>query len=320
MMTAHLPGCLRPTTMLGFGCAALSAGSSRRHSIRLVHMANDAGIQHFDTAPPYGMGTAEGVLGEALKSRRHDVTVATKVGIARPRHAWALMPARSLAAPLRRLVPGLTRRVGASAYTGLTARSKLDVPSVEVSLADSLRLLRTDYVDLLLLHEVTPDQLTDELLQFLESLRRRGLVRALGTGTSYVNTLAIRERHPNFFDVWQFSWSVLDVDQQQPANFTITHGAVQRALTPLRNSLHRDAGLVRRLSDATGVDLAIDDHLGDVLIGAAMANNPGGITLVASRQKSRIVRNARLMSDRGFVDAGQRLIRALAAEPATVDQ
>ena len=76
--------------------------------------------------------------------------------------------------------------------------------------------------------------------------------------------------------------------------------------------------MVRRLSDATGVDLAVDDHLGDVLIGAAMANNPGGITLVASRQKSHIVANARLLSDRRFVDAGQRLIRALAAEPEMV--
>jgi aryl-alcohol dehydrogenase-like predicted oxidoreductase len=318
MMMAHLPGCSRPTTALGFGCAALSAGSSRRHSIRLVHMANDAGIQHFDTAPPYGMGTSEGVLGEALKSRRQDVTVATKVGIARPRHAWALMPARSLAAPLRRLVPGMTRRVGASAYTGLTAHTKLDVQSVEASLTDSLRRLRTDYVDLLLLHEVTPDKLTEELLHFLESLRRRGLVRALGTGTSYENTLAIRDKHPKFFDVWQYSWSVLDLDQQPPANFTITHRAVQRALARLRNSLHTDAELVRRLSDATGVDLAVDDHLGDVLIGAAMANNPGGITLVASRQKSHILANVRLMSDRRFVDAGERLIRALSAEPDMV--
>ena len=102
------------------------------------------------------MGTAEEVLGEALKSRRHDVTVATKVGIARPKHPRAVMFMRSVAAPLRKLVPGLTRRVGASAYTGLTARAKFGPDFVEASLTDSLRRLRTDYVDLLLLHEVSP--------------------------------------------------------------------------------------------------------------------------------------------------------------------
>jgi len=315
---AELPGHSKPTTVLGFGCASLSAGSSRRHSIKLVHAANDAGIRHFDVAPPYGMGTAEEVLGEALKNRRHDVTVATKVGIAPPRYPGAIMCVRSVVAPLRKLVPALTRRAGASAYSGLSARAMFAPHFVEASIRNSLRRLRTDYVDLLLLHEVSPDNLTDELLSLLERLRRNGQVRALGTGTSYEHTLAIRALHPAFFDVWQYSWSVLDIEQQRPVSFTITHRAIQRALAPLRNWLRGDAGRTRRLSDATGVDLAAGDNLGDVLIGAAMANNPDGITLLSSRQKSRIVTNARLMSDRLFVCAGQRLIRALSIEPDMV--
>jgi aryl-alcohol dehydrogenase-like predicted oxidoreductase len=313
-MMPQLPGCLRPTSALGFGCASLSAGSSRRHSIRLVHAAYDAGIRHFDVAPPYGMGTAENVLGEALKHRRQNVTVATKVGITRPKHPWAVTLIRSLAAPIRKLVPSLTRRVGASAYTGLTARAKLDERGVEISLLDSLRLLRTDYLDLLLLHEVTLGDLTAELLSVLENLRRNGMVRGLGTGTSYENTLAIRAQHGAFFDVWQYSWSVLDLDQKKPVDFTITHRAIQRAFTPLRDWLRNDESRVRHLSDATGLDLTVDDNLGAVLIGAAMANNPRGITLISSRQQTRVDANARLMSDQNFVGAGQRLISVLAAE------
>ena len=68
------------------------------------------------------------------------------------------------------------------------------------------------------------------------------------------------------------------------------------------------------MSDATGVDLSGNEALGNVLIGAAMANNPGGITLVSSRNKSRVEANARLLADETFVQAGQRLIVALAAE------
>jgi D-threo-aldose 1-dehydrogenase len=317
-MTVQLPGCVQPTTALGFGCAALSAGSSRRHSIRLVHAAYDAGIRHFDVAPPYGMGTAEDVLGEALNLKRHEVTVAIKVGIARPRHVRGIMLVRSLAAPLRKLIPGLTRRVGASAYTGLTERPKLDIRMVEASVKDSLRRLRTGYVDLLLLHEVTASQLTDELLEFLETLRRQGDVRALGTGTSYESTLTIRAKHADFFDVWQHSWSVLDLHQQQPVPFTITHRAIQRALVPLRDWLGEDQARTRRLSDATGIDLGIEDNLGRILLGAAMANNSSGITLISSHQKSRIKAAARLMSDRSFVAAGQQLIGALAAEAEVV--
>ncbi|HEY0785896.1 MAG TPA: aldo/keto reductase, partial [Acidobacteriaceae bacterium] len=185
----QLPGCGHSTTALGFGCSSLSGGTSRGHSIRLVHAAHDAGIRHFDVARSYGMGTAEDVLGQALKGRRQGVTLATKVGIDRPRHAWAIMTARSLAAPLRRLVPALTRSVGASAYTGLKVHTRFEPQFVEASVTDSLRRLRTDYVDLLLLHEVSAEQVNDTLLSCLDALRRRGLVRALGTGTSYENTV-----------------------------------------------------------------------------------------------------------------------------------
>jgi aryl-alcohol dehydrogenase-like predicted oxidoreductase len=318
MMAANLPGSPRPTTALGFGCSALSGGSGRRQSIKLVHAAYDADIRHFDVAPPYGMGTAEDVLGEALKGRRHDTTVATKVGITRPRHGSAIILMRSLASPLRKLVPVLTRQVGASAYRGSTAHAKLDAGFVEASVTDSLRRLRTDYLDLLLLHEVSLGQLTSELLSLLGGLRQKGLIRALGTGTSYERTLAIRTEHRTFFDVWQYSWSVLDVDQQGPMEFTITHRAIQRALIPLRDWLHKYPARMRRLSDATGVDLSVGDNLGDVLLGAAMANNPGGITLVSSRQKGRIEANARLLSDENFVGVGQQLIAALAAEEDVV--
>lgn len=311
----HLPGSSFSTSSIGFGCASLSAGSSRRDSINLVHAALDAGIRHFDVAPPYGMGTAEDVLGEALKHRRNDVTIATKVGFSRPRHAWAVMYMRSIAAPLRKLVPHLTRRVGASAYRSLTTRPKFDSAFVQSSLTESLRRLRTNHIDLLLLHEVTVDDLTTDLLECLDKLRRHGVVRCLGTGTSYENTLAIRNGYPGFFDAWQYSWSVLDTNQQPPVDFTVTHRAIQRAFAPLRDWLRSDARISRRVSDAIGIDLTAEQSLGYVLLGAAIAHNPGGITLVASRQKSRIAANAGLLSDRTFVAAGQRLIAAMAHEP-----
>jgi len=314
MMTVELPGGVIGTTALGFGCSSLSGGTSRSHSIRLVHAAYAAGIRHFDVARSYGMGTAEGVLGDALKQYRQKVTIATKVGIDRPKHAEAIMLVRSLAAPLRKMVPALTRKVGASTYTGMKVHTKFEPQFVEASVTDSLRRLRTDYVDLLLLHEITPEKVTDELLACLAAMKQKGWVRALGTGTSYESTVAIRAAHPEFFDVWQYSWSVLDSDQQPPVAFTITHRAIQRALAPLRGWLQEDAARTRRLSDATGVDLAGNDNLGNVLIGAAMANNQGGITLVSSRNKSRVEANARLLADETFVQAGQRLIGALAAE------
>ena len=162
---------------------------------------------------------------------------------------------------------------------------------------------------------MTLDKLTDEALAFLDSLRQRGIVGALGTGTSYANTLAIREKHREFFDVWQYSWSAMDLGQEPVQKFTITHRAIQRSFAPLRQWLSEKAERMRRFSDAAGLDLSTEDNLVKALVGAAMANNPEGITLVASRQKRRVIDHARLMEDAGLVMTGRRLIDALATAP-----
>jgi aryl-alcohol dehydrogenase-like predicted oxidoreductase len=52
----------------------------RRQAIRTVHAALDAGITYVDTAPAYGEGHSESVIGEALEGRRSSVVLATKVG------------------------------------------------------------------------------------------------------------------------------------------------------------------------------------------------------------------------------------------------
>ena len=67
---------------LGFGCGRLKGGHEKANALRLVHAALDMGLRHFDTAPPYGLGMSEAVLGEALKGRQEDVTVVTKAGLA----------------------------------------------------------------------------------------------------------------------------------------------------------------------------------------------------------------------------------------------
>jgi aryl-alcohol dehydrogenase-like predicted oxidoreductase len=51
----------------------------RREAIRTVHAALDAGITYVDTAPSYGDGNSESIIGEAVESRRDQVTLATKV-------------------------------------------------------------------------------------------------------------------------------------------------------------------------------------------------------------------------------------------------
>jgi aryl-alcohol dehydrogenase-like predicted oxidoreductase len=68
-----------------FGCANLASdwdpysAEGRRRAISTIHAALDAGITYIDTAPGYGQGHSEGIIGEATQGRRDEFTLATKV-------------------------------------------------------------------------------------------------------------------------------------------------------------------------------------------------------------------------------------------------
>ena len=59
-----LPGTPLTTTVIGFGCSNLFGGKTREEGLRLLEVAYDCGIRHFDVARYYGFGDAEGLLGE----------------------------------------------------------------------------------------------------------------------------------------------------------------------------------------------------------------------------------------------------------------
>lgn len=69
-----------------FGCRNLAAGwdpydpQGRRAAIATIHAALDAGISYIDTAPGYGQGHSESIIGEAAEGRRDEFVLATKVG------------------------------------------------------------------------------------------------------------------------------------------------------------------------------------------------------------------------------------------------
>src|SRR4051795_6677047 len=135
---------------LCLGTMMFGAWGNRDHddSIRIIHRALDAGINFVDTADVYSAGESEEILGKALKGRRDDVVLATKVSVPMdddPNHR------------------GNSRR--------------WIVHEVE----NSLRRLGTDWIDLYQVHR--PDAATDvdETLGALSDLIHAGKVRAIGS-------------------------------------------------------------------------------------------------------------------------------------------
>lgn len=309
MADLRLPGGTTPTSVIGVGCAYLTEGFSRDQDRPVIDAAFEAGARHFDVAPPYGMGTAEAVLGRALVGRRDRVTIATKVGLARNEAARGKLLLRTLLAPAR----GIRRR----AAPDLSARRLLDFSPayVESMLHDSLRRLGTDYLDAYLLHEVTPELVTSELVSRLLAIRSAGKAKAIGLATSLQSATAITAAWPGVFDIVQHSWGPIDAAVQPLEGFRITHRAIMRAFAPLQSWLRGDRTAARRLSEATQQDVADGRILAALILGAAIAANQGGMVLVASRSASRTRANIAAGLDRTIVDAGRRLVAALSAEP-----
>ncbi len=117
-------------------------------SIATIQHALDLGINLIDTAPDYGRGRAEKVVGKAIKGRRDQVIVATKVGIAQK--------------------PDGSREI------------TLKPASIRQEMEDSLRRLEVDVIDLYQIHWPDPNTPIEESVETLIQLHKEGKYRYLG--------------------------------------------------------------------------------------------------------------------------------------------
>jgi len=139
-----------PVSKLSLGAMTFGLGFTRSTNVdealahRLVNQALDAGVNLIDTAPTYGKGGSEAIVGRAVRGRRDEVLLATKVGFADP-------------------------GPGALAYNEVVAACEA-----------SLRQLGVDHIDVYLLHRADRATPLEETLQALEDLVARGLIREFG--------------------------------------------------------------------------------------------------------------------------------------------
>ena len=196
MRTITLPGTDLTTTRLGFGTAALMARLGRRESVRLLELAHESGIGHFDTARAYGYGEAESALGDFLSRHRDRVTVTTKLGMVPPRRSRGLRAAKAVARVAASRTPALRKRLRERAHS-MVRSGRFEAAEARTSLETSLSELRIDCVDILLLHECSPEDLQDELFELLEALVAEGKIRYFGIGTDADSTRTILAAKPH---------------------------------------------------------------------------------------------------------------------------
>jgi aryl-alcohol dehydrogenase-like predicted oxidoreductase len=153
METITLAGTNLKVSRIALGTWAIGGwmwgGTDEAESIRTIHAALDQGITLIDTAPVYGFGRSEEIVGKALaeSGRRNNAVIATKVGL-----DW------KDARPFR---------------NASKARIMREVD-------DSLRRLQTDVIDLYQVHWPDPQTPTEETAAAMAALLKAGKIRAVG--------------------------------------------------------------------------------------------------------------------------------------------
>jgi len=149
---------------IGFGCWEMGnpgyGATEDTEVIAAVHRAMELGVTLFDTAPNYGYGGSEEVLGRALGARRKDIILVSKVGIP---------------------------------WDPITFTTKFDTrySTIKRINEESLRRLGTDHLDLMLVHWPDPETPIDETMRALEDLRTEG--KALHVGVSNFSAYELRQ-------------------------------------------------------------------------------------------------------------------------------
>ena len=312
----------RTTTRLGFGCSSLMGAMGRRASLAILEAAYDAGIRYFDVAPMYGYGEAESCLGEFLQLHPNQVTVTTKYGIPPGKKSPLISAARRVAAPLIKILPSVKHRLAraANAATRPSEKATFTPQQAKASLERSLVALRTDHIDLWLLHEASAADLQDDsLLRLLEQEVQRGTIGSFGIGSSVDKIPSLLAEHPAYCRTLQYEWSVLDANidaaHAVPASsFRIHHRALTDNFRSLHRALTENNELCKRWSASTNIDLSNANDLARLMLKAALLMNPAGIILFSSKNPHHINANAKLADDQTLEAPAAALYRLVQAE------
>ena len=139
---------------IGLGCWQLGGHGwgkvSKKEMVEAVHTALNSGINFFDTAPIYGLGHSEALLGKTLAAERENVIIATKVGL-----VWKK---NKMFEKFMDCSPANIRR-------------EIDM---------SLKRLKTDYIDLYQIHWPDPNTPIKDTLRTMEELKEEGKIRCIG--------------------------------------------------------------------------------------------------------------------------------------------
>ena len=187
-------------------------------SIRAIHASIDAGVNLIDTAPAYGFGRSEEVVGKAIKGRRDEVVIATKCGL------WWQDERGSYLGE----------------FDGRPIRRSLRPDTIREELDVSLKRLGIETIDLYQVHwpAIKPEKTPiAETMDCLMDLKKEGKIRAIGVSNVSLEELKEYEAH-GVVDTNQPRYSMLYRQiEEDLLPFCVEHDISTLAYMPLEQGL-----------------------------------------------------------------------------------
>lgn len=178
-------------------------GTEEKEAVEAIRIALDQGINLIDTAPVYGFGRSEEIVGKALENIPRDkVLIATKCGLTWTKEEW---PAGKGVLHFYTTEKG----EGSPDHFDYRVYKYLRPESIRQEVEFSLKRLKTDYIDILQTHWQDDTSHVEETMETMMKLRDEGKIRAVGISNATLTTLEEYEKVGRV-EVIQERYSLLD--------------------------------------------------------------------------------------------------------------
>ncbi|GIO28518.1 aldo/keto reductase [Ornithinibacillus bavariensis] len=194
---------------LTLGC--MTIGTDIEKARLIIDYALDKGINHLDTADLYDFGMNEEIVGEIIKDKRNQIIITTKVGnhFNKEKKDWFWDPSKKY---------------------------------ILEEVKESLRRLKTDYIDFYMLHGGTIEDPIEETIEAFEALKKEGIIRSYGISSIRPNV--IREYvEKSSIDGVMMQYSLLDRrPEKEIFDLLHNHGISVLARGPLAKGILSNHG------------------------------------------------------------------------------
>ncbi|OAF10691.1 oxidoreductase [Bradyrhizobium centrolobii] len=274
---------------IGFGCASLGGRIGARKGIEALERAYEAGITWYDVAPSYGDGMAESIWGQFASKKRDSVYICTKVGMRPANTSAAMRLLKPIARASLAIFPGLQKQV--SGVRPKPIKVPLSAELIRTSVEESLRRLRTDYVDVLALHRPAIEEIVrEDIVRAVERVVRDGKARAISIAGNCEAAIGdLDESLP--YRLVQIANNPLEPNLQKSKEHArrrtfVTYGSFS-SLERLATKINAQKEILSGLHEV-GYRGNLTEIAAAFLVDYALATNAAGVTLFSMFQKEHL--------------------------------